>query len=285
MREPPDIGKIIPPGAFTIINEFVVELYKIDRDLISGIYLTGSMSLADFRTDKSDIDFLVLCNELPNQHFRRQIAKVHSSFEKKFATKLNGSYITFEALNIRNSAECKTLSYLDSYLTEIPFDMAAVTLYELKTTAITLSGTQAQKLPLRIELKDVNEFLFKNINTYWKGWIARHSSFTSRGVLLFLIPRLTEWVILGLARQLFTLRTGEITSKTNAGSYCLEHLGVNYHAIIKEAIEIRNNDDKHLLILKSSYYLKPSVKRYYKTIECANYLLKLFNEEYHKKQR
>src|SRR5688500_14076758 len=121
------------------------------------------------------------------------------------------------------------------------FEMASVTLHELRTTAVTLLGTPAHQLPVTIELKDVNAFLRDNINTYWKTWLAKHSSLFGRQLLLAFFPRLTEWTVLGLARQLYTLRTGKIASKTYAGYYCLEQLPDNYHRIIRDAIKIRND--------------------------------------------
>lgn len=158
--------------------------------------------------------------------------------------------------------------------------MAPVTLYELKTIAITLLGIPAQNLPVNVQIDDVNKFLFENINTYWKNWIAKHSSFSTNQLLLIFIPRLTEWVILGVARQLYTLRTGRIVSKTGAGYYCLEHLPNKYQAIVQEAIKIRKDNSKHVLTLKTSYYLHPSMQRYIETLDCAYFIIDMFNEEY-----
>ena len=93
-------------------------------------------------------------------------------------------------------------------------------------------------------------------------------------------PRLTEWVILGVARQYYTLKTGLITSKTKAGQYVLQHLPKEYHEILREAVQIRNDNNRKMLTFKKSYSVNPSLKRYRKTIACARYIINQFNEDY-----
>jgi hypothetical protein len=158
--------------------------------------------------------------------------------------------------------------------------MAPVTLLELKTTALTVLGPPAQSLPITLHPNEVEQFLYENINTYWKGWIAIHSALRPHQLLLLLVPRLTEWVVLGMARQLYTLQTGTITSKTEAGYYCLDHLSPAYRPIVQQAINIRKDTAKHPLQVKPSYYVAPSLKRCRRTLDCASFILEHFNEEY-----
>ena len=270
----------IPKHAATILREFIDGISDLTPDLVKGMYITGSIPLNDFHPDKSDIDFLILCNELPETVLRSQLQQLHKRIERKFKTKLNGSYITPGSLNVHNAAITRILALQDGRMNESTFEMAPVTLYELQTTAITLSGIPAKELPVVNDISDLNKFLFENINSYWKTWTSKLSFVSSNHLLLILFPRLSEWVILGIARQLYTLRTGKITSKTNAGLYCLEQLHAKHHSIIQEAIKIRNDKGDHLLSLKSSYYVNPSIMRARETAECANYMIHLFNEGY-----
>lgn len=276
------MNKEIPITANAILQELLDAIIKLDPDFIKGMYLAGSIPLNDFHPDKSDIDFIILSTGLPTAGFRSQLEQLHKTIHSKFKTNLNGCYITEGCLNVHRPQTCKTLSYQEGRLYESAFEMAPVTLYELKTTAITIHGIPLEELPVVVEISDVNKFLFENINSYWKSWVAKHSRPGIHQLLLILFPRLTECVILGLTRQLYTLRTGKITSKTNAGNYCLEYLPARYRSIIQEAINIRNDKRKHLLSIKSSYYVQPSVKRAHETIASANYIITIFNEEYKK---
>ena len=49
----------LPPPADKIIARFIDEICSIQPGFIEGIYLTGSLPLNDFYSNKSDIDFLV----------------------------------------------------------------------------------------------------------------------------------------------------------------------------------------------------------------------------------
>jgi predicted nucleotidyltransferase len=277
--------KEIPLTAERIVNEFMAEITKLKAHFITGMYLTGSIALNDFHPNKSDIDFLILCNELPKADFRLGLEQVHRRMEYKFKnTALSGCYITPDSLNVYQSQTTKTLCFHEGRMNESSFEMAPVTLYELKTTAITLLGIPAQELPITIELKDVHTFLLQNINTYWKAWIAKHSSFIRQGLPLVLIPRLSEWAILGVGRQLYTLKTEKIASKTDAGYYCLEHLPDTYHPVIQEAIKIRNDTGHHFPNIKPPYYVQPSLRRARETVACVHHIIQLFNEEYKEKK-
>ncbi len=271
----------LPSPADKILGALIEGITKAKKDFIQGLYLTGSIPLRDYHPDKSDIDFLILCKELPDKEFRIQLSDIHRTIERKFnRSNLSGAYLTATSLDVHNFYSTQTLSYHDRRLHLSNFDMAPILLYELKTIGITFLGIPAQDLPIIVHINDVNRFLFDNINSYWKRWTSNHSTLFKQKLILLLIPRLTEWVILGVARQLYTLRTGEIASKTSAGRYCLEHLPQKYHPILQQAIKIRGDNHRHMLYLKHSYYVQPSIKRTIETLDCTNFIIAQFNSEY-----
>ncbi|MDQ3843156.1 MAG: DUF4111 domain-containing protein [Bacteroidota bacterium] len=273
----------IPSPADEILKELIAGITKVKADFIKGLYLTGSIPLQDYHHGKSDIDFLLLCNELPDQEFRKQLSDIHRKVEQNFKhSNLSGTYLTPGSLGISNCYSTQTLSYHEKRLHPSYFDMAPIILYELKTIGITLLGIPAQHLPIVVHINQVNRFLFENINSYWKRWIDKHSTLYKKKLLLMLMPRLTEWVILGVARQLYTLRTGAIASKTSAGQYCLEHLPQKHHLIVQQAIKIRGDNHRNMLHLKSSYYVQPSIRRIIKTLDCAHFIIDQFNSEYNR---
>ena len=274
-----DKAIVLPPPAHHVVQEFMALLTHINDDFIAGVYLTGSLPLHDYQPGKSDIDFVVLCKRVPDKALIRELVKVHRRLEQQFPeTGLNGTYLTYDSLQAQDIYAPHTLYYHEGVVHTAHFSMAPITLLELKTTAVTLTGPPARNLPIAVAPEDVNAFLYKNMNTYWKGWISGNSLFSRLKLLLF--PRVTEWIILGMARQLYTLRTGAITSKTGAGYYCLAHLPTEYHAIIQQAMAIRQNGGAGILSVRSSYHIQPSLKRTAATLSCARYILHLFNKEY-----
>jgi hypothetical protein len=155
-----------------------------------------------------------------------------------------------------------------------------VTLYELKTTAITVSGLPAAELPVTIGPDEVAAFLIRNAATYWKRRVDAYAAPFREQLLLLLFPRLTEWVLLGLARQLYTLHTGAITSKTYAGQYCLTLLPPALLPVMLAAVRIRTSWLRYRITFPYAHTIRPSRKRAAATIRCARYLLGLIRD-YH----
>ena len=269
----------LPFPADKIVLEFVDGICGIEPEFIDGIYLTGSISLNDFYPEKSDIDFLVLCKKFPDEKISAELKKLHSAVSHHYPKpNLSGCYLLTKDINTKNPENINTLSYYEDNWKQGPLEMAPVTLAELKSNSITVYGADAASLPFSISTDSLKNFLHANINSYWKKWIAQHSKISCKKSLLFLFPRFTEWSVLGVARQLYTLNTGKIISKTEAGYYCLKHLPEKYHSIIQKAIEIRKDDRTFPLV--KSYGISPSFTRTMSTIECVNYIIGLFNKKY-----
>lgn len=274
----------LPHPADKIVNQFIDKIKSIEPKFIDGIYLTGSLSMNDFYYNKSDIDFLVFCKKLPDKKIATQLKHIHKTISRHYhKPDLSGCYLASESIKTEDPEKIKILSYHENSMRYGTFEMAPISLSELKYNAFTILGVKAEALPFNIKPGDVRKFLHKNINSYWTNWIRQHSTFVERKIMLWLFPRLTEWSVLGVSRQLCTLETGKIVSKTEAGFYCLEHLPEKFHSIVQEAIEIRK-DNKTYPFLRS-YTISPSFKRMTQTIECVNYIISLFNKSYNEKRK
>ena len=263
----------------------LTQINRLRDGFVKGVYLTGSLSLNDFHPRKSDIDFLVLCCELPDAAVQQKLESMHKDLMRRFKQcSLSGTYLTYDSLYIQNVSTAKALRWHEGQMRLGPLEMAPITLLELQATALTVYGVPAHSLPIVVHSSEVATFLHGNMNTYWKTWISKRYFLNVRQLGLLLLPRVTEWVLLGMARQLYTLQTGSITSKTGAGYYCLHVMPLAYRPIMQEAIDIRNEKSKHLLYAKPSYYIAPSPKRSMQTIDCARFLWARFNELYGTKQ-
>lgn len=269
----------LPTPANKIVADFVGEISSIEPKFVDGVYLTGSLAMNDFYFNKSDIDFIVLCKTLPDNKTFTQLKHIHKTIAKRFSKPdLSGSYLTSDSLLTNQPEDIKTLSFHEGIMRYRTFEMAPVSLSELKSNAITILGQKAETLQIEIKKDNLNMFLYNNINSYWTKWLDQHSSYFKRKLLLLWFPRFTEWSVLGVARQLCTLQTGKIVSKTEAGLYCLKQLPDQFHSIIIEALEIRK--DNRTFPLVKSYAIKPSFRRLTQTIECVNYIISIFNNVY-----
>jgi hypothetical protein len=269
----------LPFPADRIVSEFAKRITGIYPGNIEGIYITGSLPLRDFHSNKSDIDFVVLCKTLPDEKAAVRLKEIHRDISKRYPKPdLSGCYLASESLLSHHPEKIKVLAWQEGKMIYRNFEMVLVTLSELKANALTVLGKKAEELPVSVNQSDLCRFLYKNINSYWKNWINSHSKCLNKKLLLLLFPKMTEWSVLGVARQLYTLQTGKITSKTGAGNYCLEHLPANFQPVLREALEIRNDNRTYPLI--RTFQIKPSFRRTRETIDCVNYIIDEFNKEY-----
>ena len=78
-----------------------------------------------------------------------------------------------------------------------------------------------------------------NLATYWTDWQRDRKSLLSYAGLTALHPRVAEWGVLGVSRLLFTLATGNLTSKTGAGLHALETMPPEWRPILAECLRLR----------------------------------------------
>jgi hypothetical protein len=208
----------MPAPADIIVAEFVDQIIGLRPSFVKGVYLTGSIALDDFYPAKSDIDFIVLCHHLPDAHIVVELEKIHRRITRHDAKPdLSGSYIPSSGLQSYPETFIPSLTFRDGRMWREPFELAPVRLHELRTRGIAVYGPGVETLPLKITREHLDAFLCENINTYWTTWLKQHADLAMHKGLLVLFPRLTEWAVLGVARLLYTLDTGQITSKTAAG--------------------------------------------------------------------
>jgi hypothetical protein len=269
----------LPARARKIVSEFIDRITGIEPPFVDGVYIIGSLALNDFYSNKSDIDFIILCKALPDKNIAIKLKRIHKHIGKSFPKPdLSGIYLTLDCLQSKMPEDSTVLIYHEGSLHYGKSEMAPIALSELSSHGLTILGQRSETLPVNITNSQVTRFLYENINSYWQNWIDHHASYFHRRILLLFFPRMTEWSVLGVARQFYTLQTGRIVSKTEAGIYCLQHLPERFHPIITEAISIRQDNRTYPFV--KSYAISPSFSRCAQTIDCVNYMITLFNERY-----
>lgn len=264
----------LPESVQLILDEYVASLRFELEPLIEGIYVTGSVALQDYYPNKSDIDFITVLKDYPDEQAITHIARIHRDIEDKYGQpKLNGYYLTLEG--IANGRRSYPSFFKRRMYSERPFELAKLSLLELKTISRIAFGTSVELLAINVTHAEVIKELHHNINTYWTSWIRRHSPVSISYLLLLLFPRLTEWGVLGVARQLYTLETGAVTSKLQAGLYCLHKMPDNLKPAVQLAIKTRTLNKTQL---------RPSFSRARKTLAAMRFIVARFNSAYQTNQ-
>ncbi len=246
---------------------------------IEGIYIIGSYGLNDFNLELSDIDFIVtLKEELKKSQFD-YIRDTHIEIEKHvLQPNLNGIYILSKDLG-KDSHGIDHLTYFhEGELNRVSnksefYEINPITWVELLLNGITIFGIKKNELNFKINWKEVNSYMYQNINSYWKKWLDKSKNpFHLYYYLTLLRRRENAWCVSGVARQLYTLNEQKITSKRKACEYFKNKVPNEYSRILSDTINFRSNQKS-----------RPSWNQKRDTLKFVEFCINRFNDEYQRK--
>lgn len=206
------------------------EITAIMRGDVYGAWLYGSAVLNDFHLGWSDIDFVVLVNESISESQAEKLLTLRQDMLK--AEPGNPYYRAFEgviaSLNEYRCHSFQRLVYWGTSGQRITdrYTPDAFALFELAKYGKPVSGGKAWLLP-----PPGKEELIAAVRRHCDA-IRKYASQTSDSLYS------CGW-LLDIARCIYTLRYGDVISKTQAGIWALkEHLFPDEEAL-KKTIEIR----------------------------------------------
>ena len=259
-----------------IIKEFNHALCEKLKHNLKGIYVIGSLGLDDFNQHLSDIDFIVTIDTALSKKEIREIETIHRKIERKsIQPNLNGIYILERDLG-KKSSEIKTLTwfhegtlYTATNKTNY-YEINPITWAEFSLNAITYYGKPPSNYGNFVHWVEINNYMFGNINSYWRKWLIKSKDPLHPYFYLTLFKKETNaWCVAGVARQLFTLKRQEITSKKKACAYFLDKVPDIYKQILIDTINFRNG-----------FPTRPSWQQKRYTLRFMEYCINTFNGYY-----
>ena len=120
----------------------------------------------------------------------------------------------------------------------------------LQTKGIKVVETEQTAFNFDINISHLLSYVNENMNSYW---VRRVQKMEISITELYNLPTEDidyeiEWTVLGLLRQFYTLKEHDIISKLGAGKYALQNLPMEWHPIIKEAMNIRKGEKEMIFI-------------------------------------
>lgn len=206
--------------------------------LIRALYLTGSIALGDYQAGRSDIDFMAFTSRPCSEADIELLRGVHAQLQAP--TCYDGSYVIW-----RDRPEAPEDEPVRPHLVggefRVESDSALTpsTWNEFVRYAIAVRGPAAGSIGVSVSRERLSKWNLGNLNGYWLNLATRAAAYYDDKD-----PASTEeaefvcWVTLGAARLHYTLATGDITSKTGAGRYALEHFP-DYADLISAALTWR----------------------------------------------
>ncbi|MBV6443440.1 MAG: DUF4111 domain-containing protein [Haliscomenobacteraceae bacterium CHB4] len=265
----------LPPSAEKVLDYYFQGIDATLPGFLEGFYIYGSLSLADFRPYKSDIDFVAVTTRLPTPLDIEKLVAIHRKTRWRFLqTDMNGLYVHGANIpaSVRGNRKCICFQN-GKPSPENLHENNLITWYQLKNNAIVLRGPHPKVFPYEVSANDLRMEMKRNLNAYWVNWMARHRRFGLEKLLLLGFSQKTEWGVLGVSRQWYTLETGGITSKTGAGEYCLNQFSDWYGDILETALAIRANRPAPI---------RNARRRAQATFDYMEFLIQEFNQRYEK---
>ncbi|WP_445477432.1 aminoglycoside adenylyltransferase domain-containing protein [Lysinibacillus irui] len=256
----------------TILNEYLTLLNKQIPNTLEGLYLHGSIALNAYSEGSSDIDFIAVINRPLTELDVKEIANLHKALHQKYKeTVMDGCYLLVEDVG-KDESEIKNCLYVNEGKIRWSNEgVNPITWWILKNKGITILGTSIDTYDFNVNDKILNDYILKNMNTYWASRLKARKRYQSMSILLpnKLIDLEVEWSITGMLRQFYTLQEREIVSKVEASKYALKKLPERWHNIIKDAISIREGSNIR--------YYKSKKQRINDMIQCMDYILNTSN--------
>lgn len=228
----------IPNSVQKVLDLYINKVNKELPGLLEGFYLHGSIAIDEFIEGESDVDFVAVTSRKLTNEDAATLRDIHLNLaETCKKPQLDGIYV--QSPNQKEASYFYNEGTFGKAVHDIP-----VTWWLLNNKGITIMGQEASELPINVTEDDLTTYVRKNMNEYWE---TRVSAMEQKKEVLIdypvkMIETELEWTVLGLLRQIYTLRERDIISKLAAGEYGLRELDSKWHGLIQEAIHIRKRN-------------------------------------------
>jgi predicted nucleotidyltransferase len=251
------------PSQFPDVNRVLRDLHRRIRDILDeqfiGMYLYGSLAMGDFEPSRSDIDFVVVTdNHLPVPIIE-ELESMHMDLARKgskWEQKLEGAYVP-KAIIRRHAPEhppVPTINEGSFYMAPLGSDWV-LQRYVLREIGSGVDGPSLRRLIDPVGPGDLRAAILEVIDQWWEPMLADPSRLQDPGYQPF--------AVLSMCRSLYTMRKGELATKSTAARWAIASLPAEWSSLIEHALQWGDGDDIE------------SIER---TVAFMNYLIALCRE-------
>lgn len=211
--------------------------------LVEGLYLIGSVALGDWRPG-SDIDVVAFTAEPATNDDAAALRAAHEAYVAQSGTVVDGPYLAWGDVAVPPLAAHRPWTLDGEFHHDAEcFETNPVTWFALATRGLAVRGEPAPDLGVFLDVAERRSWCRENLDTYWRGVrdqvVAALDADPDRAQFP---AAMTEWCALGVARMLFTIETGDVTSKTAAGEWARD-LRPDHAKVLDAAVGMRGRAD------------------------------------------
>ena len=216
-----------------MLRELVDGARAILGDAFCGAYLHGSFATGD-ADEFSDVDFvIVVADELTSRQVDglQALHRRMHALEPAWAQHLEGSYIPRQHLR-RVDWSHRPFLFLDNGANELVWDPhcnTAVVRWLVREHGVTLAGPDPKTLVEPVTPSDLRREARARVHEY-ADW-AHELTVMSRWE--------QPYLVLTLCRLMFTIATGRVGAKREAGDWALGALDAEWASLIRQALADR----------------------------------------------
>lgn len=210
--------------------------------LIDGLYLVGSVALGNWRPD-SDIDIVAFTATTPDEREVDAMRQAHhATIAEVGEVDIDGPRLVWDDIAAAPTPLVRPWTlHGEFHHDDACFEINPVIWYTLAAHGVTVRGPAADSLSVHLDRADRLAFVQGNTAGYWRSMAEMISGALEDPDRTSFKSEFTAWSVLGVARMLYTARTGGITSKTGAGEWIAQELP-EHRDLVEHALAIRRGD-------------------------------------------
>jgi hypothetical protein len=224
------------PELDAVLGELVDGARAVLGETFCGAYLHGSFATGDAH-EFSDVDFVIVSHDdltAEQEHGLRALHRRLYGLESAWAQHLEGSYIPRRHLR-RVDWSHRPFLFLDNGASELVWDThcnTAVVRWLLRERGVVLAGPAPEVLVDPVSASDLQREALVRVQEY-ADW-AREPTVAGP---------MSRWkqpyLVLTFCRLLFTLATGGVAAKPEAGEWALGVLDEKWACLVRQALAER----------------------------------------------
>ena len=247
-RSPCETAHVTDIGPwFETVRLWVDTFDEVAPRTLEGLYVIGSIALNDWQPSSSDIDIVAITAEPADDFAADALREAHLTFGQRCpGAVVDGPFLAWGDLTLSPQGVSRPWTLAGAFHHDAEcFELNPVTWYTLTNYGVRVRGPQTADLEIPRDTEALVRFTLDNARDYWCTVYQEFSAAIGElGAADTLPSSVPVWCLLGVCRMLYTVSTGDVTSKSVAGGWAAERLGENYRAACELAVLLRAQPDQ-----------------------------------------
>ncbi len=222
---------------FPTLNLLRSAVHTVLGDALVGMYVHGSLATDDFEPERSDVDVLVVTNDSLPASSIAELSDMHAQLQTHglhWLQVLEVSYIPQQALRRYDPANAQhpALRVDGSFAIDTHGVDWIIQRHVIRERGIPLFGPVPNSLVDPITPDDLRQAARGILEVWWRPQLSDHTRIQH--------DEYQVYAILTMCRSLYTLRQGEVATKSQAAHWAQAQLGEPYMTLIEYALSWRH---------------------------------------------